>query len=513
VPDSFRPQNPAGVLLQVLAASIGASALTQIPPGLRVTGVAVEHGQVIPGDLFVAMPGTHTHGARFVGAARASGAVAVMTDAAGAEAAVEAGLPLIVVPSPRRVLGTVAATVFGTYRPAARLLGVTGTNGKTSTAYLLEAIMQRLGWRTALTSTAERHLGDRSIASRLTTPEASELHAFLAAAFEQEVEGVAIEISAQALSRQRVDGVVVDVAGFTNLSHDHLDEYGDLDHYLAAKALLFRPDRARKGVVSLDSPAGRRLAAVAEVPITTISSSAEVAADWHVTVTDQRFDGTTFRLDGPDGASLATTVPLLGVHMAANTGLAIAMLNASGVPISDLEAAVGPRLDVIVPGRMADASAETGPRIFVDFAHTPDAFEKSLIAMRAFTKGTLVMVVGADGDKDPTKRHGMGEVGARYADVVIVADHHPRHENPDLIRAAILAGAREARPDGGSDTSILDIADPPTAIRAALRLAGEDGAIYWAGPGLTDYRIIGDEHVPYSSFQDASAALAEAGYR
>ncbi|WIB66812.1 UDP-N-acetylmuramoyl-L-alanyl-D-glutamate--2,6-diaminopimelate ligase [Curtobacterium sp. MCBD17_035] len=506
--DAFRPRNPTGTALRALAEVVGATTPTAVPDDLRVTGVAVEDGEVRPGDLFVAMPGAHTHGVRFVPAALSAGAVAVLTDAAGAEALAASTVPVLVVPSPRAVLGRTAAVVFGTSAPSATLFGVTGTNGKTSSVYLLDAVMRRLGWRTALTSTAERHVGDRVIASRLTTPEASELHGFLAAALEHGADGVALEISAQALSRHRVDGVVVDVAGFTNLSHDHLDEYADLDAYLAAKALLFRPDRSRRAVVSLDSAAGVRIAASAEVPLTTITSRPDTAADWHVTVLEQRPDATRFRLDGPGGATVTTEVPLLGVHMAANTGLAIVMLAASGVPFPDLVRAVGARLDVDVPGRMADASAATGPRVFVDFAHTPDAFEKSLIAMRAFTVGPLVMVVGADGDKDPTKRAGMGEVGARHADVVIVADHHPRHEDPDAIRAAILAGARGA----GTDTTILEIADPPTAIRAALRHAGADGAVYWAGPGLTDYRIIGDAHVPYSSYEDAGVALAEAGW-
>jgi UDP-N-acetylmuramoyl-L-alanyl-D-glutamate--2,6-diaminopimelate ligase len=221
-------------------------------------------------------------------------------------------------------------------------------------------------------------------------------------------------------------------------------------------------------------------------------------ADWHVSVLDQRADGTRFRLTGPAGASITTDVPLLGVHMAANTGLAVVMLAAAGVPLSELERAVGSHLDVVVPGRMADASAPTGPRVFVDFAHTPDAF----------TTGPVVMVVGADGDKDRTKRAGMGQVGARNADVVIVVDHHQRHEDPDAIRAAILAGARSV--DGPA--TVLDIADPPTAIRTAIAAAGDDGAVYWGGPGLIDYRIVGDVHVPYFPFEDARAALAEAGH-
>ncbi|PZF64882.1 UDP-N-acetylmuramoyl-L-alanyl-D-glutamate--2,6-diaminopimelate ligase [Curtobacterium sp. MCPF17_047] len=507
VSHAFDPVRPQPIRLADVAAAAGARPLPSVFADVHVTGAAVATEDLRPGWLFVAVPGRLGHGVRHVGAARASGAVAVLTDEAGAREATRSGLPTVVVHDPRAVLGVVARTVSGTADLGFPVLGVTGTNGKTSTVSVLDALMRRLGWTTAMTSTAERRIADQVVASRLTTPEATELHAFLARARERSVDGAAIEVSAQGLSRHRVDGVHFDVAGFTNLSHDHLDDYADMDEYLRAKLRLFQPDRATRGVVSLDSAAGRAVVAEAGIPVETITSEPRTVADWHVTVLDQHADGTRFRIDGPD-VSMTTEVPLLGRHMAANVGLAVAMLRAAGIPAADLVAAAGGSLDVVVPGRMADASSPTGPRVFVDFAHTPDAFAKSLEAIRAFATGPVGIVLGADGDRDPSKREAMGTVAASLAEVVVVADHHPRFEDPDGIRAAILRGAHGVR----GATRVVELPDPAQAIRHALAAVGDDGVVYWAGPGLTDYRDVRGVHVPYSSFRDAQAALAEAGH-
>nr|WP_289472078.1 UDP-N-acetylmuramyl-tripeptide synthetase [Curtobacterium caseinilyticum] len=500
----FEPRRPFPVPLHVVATAAG----TAHDGDEQVTGVAVSAADVRPGGLFAALPGRRAHGADHVSVAVAAGAVAVLTDAEGAAPAGGTGLPVLVVPDPRAVLGAVAATVYGTAVLPFPVFGVTGTNGKTTTVHVLDALLRRLGRRTAHSSTVDRRIGDTAAASALTTPEAPELHAFLAAAAEAGVGGVALEVSAQALTRHRTDGVVVDVAAFTNLSHDHLDDYADMDAYLAAKAELFTPERSRAAVVSLDSPAGRRIVAGAGVPVTTVSTRADAAADWTVRVTDLRAEGTSATLTAPDGSVLRFSVPLLGVHAAADTGLALVVLAVSGVPFDELLAATARPLDVDVPGRMADASAPTGPRVWVDFAHTPDAFAKSLAAVRAVVPGTVAIVLGADGDRDPSKRHAMGVVAATAADVVVVADHHPRTEAPDPIRAAILAGARSV----STGAVVVEEPDPARAIRLAIGAVGDDGAVYWAGPGLTDYRDVAGAHVPYSSFRDAQRALVEAGH-
>lgn len=507
---AFDPVHPEPVRLDEVARALDlpAGAVGPAHTGTVVTGVAVSTGGVRPGTLFVALPGRTTHGATHAEEARRAGAVAVLTDPDGADAARATGLPSLVVPGVRARVGTAARLVSGTASLPFPVFGITGTNGKTSTVHLLDAVMRRLGWRTALSSTVERRIDGLVAPSALTTPEAPELHAFLARAAEVGVHGAALEISAQGLSRHRADGVTVDVAGFTNLSHDHLDDYADMDEYLAAKATLFTPDHSRSAVVSLDSRAGQQIRDRASVPVTTIASAPGTDADWTVTVVEQRPDGTRAVVRAPDGTAIDLDVPLLGRHMVADAGLALAVLSAAGVPVGDLAAAVSTPLDVVVPGRMADASASTGPRVYVDFAHTPDAFEKSLEAIRAFTSGRIAIVLGADGDRDPSKRSAMGAVAARAADVVVVADHHPRFEAPAPIRAAILAGARAA----DTDAVVVEEPDPARAVRLAIGAVGDDGVVYWAGPGLTDYRDVEGVHLPYSSFDDAREALREAGH-
>ena len=507
---AFDPVTPRAVPLREIARVLGTPQSTA--PEVAVTGLAIATGDVRPGFLFAGVPGRRTHGAAFAHDARRAGAVAVLTDSAGEALASGSGLPVLVAPALRERLGAVARAVSGTGDLPFPVFGVTGTNGKTSTVHLLDAVMRRLGWRTALTSTVERRIDRDAVPSALTTPEAPELHAFLARAAEDRVRGVALEVSAQGLSRHRSDGLQVDVAGFTNLSHDHLDDYGDMAAYLAAKARLFTPEHARAGVVSLDSDAGRRIVERASVPVTTIASERAAGADWTIDVVQQRPDGTRALVHAPDGSEVALDVPLLGVHMAADAALAVAMLATAGVPLDDLRTALSTPLDVVVPGRMADASAATGPRVFVDFAHTPDAIEKSLSAIRAFTRGRVAIVLGADGDRDPSKRGAMGSVAVSGADVVVVADHHPRFEDPARIRSAVLAGAWTVR----TRALVREEPDPSRAIRTALDAveeSGDDGAVYWAGPGLTDYRDVAGVHVPFSSFEEARAALRERGHR
>jgi UDP-N-acetylmuramoyl-L-alanyl-D-glutamate--2,6-diaminopimelate ligase len=390
------------------------------------------------------------------------------------------------------------------------MFAVTGTNGKTSVVYLLYGILRQLGVDAGLTSTAERRIGDEAVTSSLTTPEASELHALLARMREVDVRAVGIEVSAQALSRHRVDGLVFDVVGFTNLTHDHLDDYASMDEYFEAKRDLFQPERARRGVVTVDSEWGRRLLAESGIPVTTLTSVEGVDADWRITVLDEGADHTSFLLEGPGGRRLETQVPLLGWYMAANAALAIVMLVEAGYDL-DLIAAALERdggVDAYIPGRAERISGDRGPVVYIDYGHSPDAFLQTLGAIRRATDGRVVMVFGADGDRDTTKRAEMGAIAARGADVVVITDFHPRYEDPAAIRAALIAGARGAVPD----REIHEIADPREAFRTALSLAGEGDAILYAGPGHEDYHEVKGVKIPYSARDDSRQALRDAGW-
>ncbi len=521
LPPVLRPEHPEPRALAELARAFDAEVRGDLDD-VTITGVTLATADLRPGEAFVAVRGVRGHGAQYAAEAARKGAVAIITDEQGAQLAsndpTAAGLPVIVVDDPRAALGDLSAWV---YRTSPRdglplLLASTGTNGKTSTSHLLAGLLQQLGVVHGLSSTAERHIGDEVIVSRLTTPEASEFHALLALMRERSVEAVAVEVSAQALSRHRVDGLVFDVASFTNLSHDHLDDYADMREYLDAKLELFRPSRARRGVISLDSPAGAEVVRAAEIPVTTIGTPAIAAdpaaaelADWVVTIHDERQTGTLFTLRGPAG-ELTTTVPVIGPHMAANAGLAIVMLYEAGYEWQRIVSALerDGAIRAYLPGRTELVSGERGPAVYVDFGHSPDAFEKTLAAVRRVTPGTVVMLFGADGDRDTTKRHDMGRTAVEGSDILIVTDHHPRFEDPVSIRAALLEGARAARPDA----DIRESSPPENAIVAAVGLVGEGDAILWAGPGHQDYRDIEGTRTPYSARELARRALAAAGW-
>ena len=326
-----------------------------------------------------------------------------------------------------------------------------------------------------------------------------------------------LEVSAQALSRQRVDGIVFDVAGFTNLSHDHLDDYADMREYFEAKAPLFQPDRARRGVVSLDTDAGHEIAAGAGIPIVTVGTpaiaqdaTAAAAADWVVTIGAEVPAYTEFTLTGPRGRTLTTRVPVIGPHMAANASLAIVMMLEAGFEWDDIAGALGRDggIHAYLPGRTERVSGPTGPTVFVDFGHSPDAFEKTLAAVRRVTPGKVLMLFGADGDRDASKRLDMGRTAVLGSDILVVTDHHPRFEDPASIRATLIEGARAARPDA----EIHEYSPPEAAIIAAVDLVGEGDAILWAGPGHQDYRDIRGVRTPYSARELSRAALRAAGW-
>ncbi len=514
IPPSIRPERVQPVTLGELAEAVGAQLAGS--PATPVTGVTVSSTTTRPGDLFVGIPGLHQHGARFAADAVAAGAVAILTDAEGARIAAEslaaasrAALPELVVASPRLALGAVAARVYDFTADRPQLFGVTGTNGKTSTVHLLEGIAGALGEVTGLSSTAERHIAGRVVVSGLTTPEASDVHALIATMREAEVTAAAIEVSAQALERHRVDGVWFGTVGFTNLSHDHLDDYGDLERYFAEKLKLFTPEFAGRAIVSLDTDYGARVAAASGVPVETITSDPARDADWRVRTLEVTRAGTRCEVTEPGGRSLRAFLPVIGEHHAANAGLAIAMLVAAGRDFDAIAAALADdRAIPPMPGRTENVAGPGGPAVYVDFGHSPDAFAKTLEAVRAVTTGRVIMVFGADGDRDALKRPDMAREAVTRADVLIVTDHHPRFEDAASIRRTLVAAARAARPDG----EIHEVSPPPAAIRVAVGLAGPEDSILWAGPGHQDYREIRGVKTAYSAREEARQALEEHGW-
>lgn len=448
-----------------------------------VRGVTLDSRTVGSGDLYAALPGANIHGASFAAAAAASGAAAILTDEQGRTLVSAAGVdvPLLVVPDPRAVLGAVAAHVYGTTSLPVRMIGVTGTNGKTTTAYLLSSALEALGRTVGLIGTVETRIGSERIQSVRTTPESCDLHRLLAVMTERSIDDCVMEVSSHALALHRVDAVTYDIVLFTNLSQDHLDFHGDMEDYFAAKAELFTPQRSRRAVVCVDDEWGARLAREAAIPCTTLGhppAGGGPRPDYVVEETGEP----SFALTGPDGTTLSLRSALPGDFNVMNTALAVVTLLVLGHPTDAVAAAV--LTDPHVPGRMERIvlAGDDAPLAVVDYAHTPDAVAAALAALRSPTRSPLIVVLGAGGGRDVGKRPAMG-LAAAAADIVIVTDDNPRGEDPATIRAAVAEGARAA----GSHAVVEEVGDRRDAIARAVEMAVA------AGPAAT-IAVVGKGH-------------------
>jgi UDP-N-acetylmuramoyl-L-alanyl-D-glutamate--2,6-diaminopimelate ligase len=469
---SPRPTSVVAVALGEVAALLETSA----PVGadaVRLTGVSLDSRTVQPGDLYAALPGFLAHGGSFAAQAVDAGAVALLTDRQGAELAGDLGVPVLVIEDPRSALGDVAALVYGRAAQELTLVGITGTNGKTTTAYLVEAALRALGEETGLLGTVETRVGETRIKSVRTTPEATDLHALFAVMREAGAVDVVLEVSSHALAQHRVDGAVFDVALFTNLSQDHLDFHETMEDYYAAKASLFTPAHSHRGVVCVDDEWGARLATESEVPVVTVGSRLGSQASW---VVRQR-DWPLFTLAGPAG-TVELQCHLPGDFNVVNTALAAVTLVELGHSLD--EAATALRQEPVVPGRMevvtgTHPDADRDPRCIVDYAHTPDAVAAALKAVRPSTAGRLVVVLGAGGDRDRGKRGAMGAAAAAWADSVIVTDDNPRSEDAAAIRAEVRAGAGDGRTAITVPSKVADRGGRAEAIAEAVQLARRVG--------------------------------------
>ena len=458
MPADLRPTPVARPLSEALATP--GIALVAGEAGTAVTGITHDSRAVRPGDLYAALPGFTTHGARFVEAAVAAGAVAVLTDPEGAAAATATGVPVLVHDDPRSVLGECAAWVYGRPGDDLLLLGVTGTNGKTTVTYLLESGLREAGHSTGVIGTVGTRIGDTAVATVRTTPEATDVHALLAVMRERGVTAVAMEVSSHALVLGRVDGLRFDVAVFTNLTQDHLDFHGTMTAYYEAKASLFTEARADTGVVCVDDVWGRRLAAGSGIPVVTYSAGA-AGADWYVERPVAGPDGSRFVVHGPGGVALDAGVRIPGRYNVANAVAAIAALVRCGVAPDRRGGRCG-RLPWGARPHGAGRRLGQAFAALVDYAHTPDAVAGALDAVRPVTAGRLIAVLGCGGDRDHDKRPAMGRLAAQRADVVVVTDDNPRSEDPAAIRANVLAGAHgSARPTSARSATAGTRSRPP----------------------------------------------------
>lgn len=504
---NLRPDHHDGLPLGSLAALVSAaSAGSDAAPDVRITGVTLRGQNAQAGDLFAALPGTRAHGGRYAADAVGRGAVAVLTDDDGvAEIAAhgDVNMPILVHPDPRGVLGEVAAAVYGRPSEQLRVIGVTGTSGKTTTTYLVEAGLRAAGRVAGLIGTVGVRIDGREQRGGLTTPEAPELQALLGAMVEQGVDTVVMEVSSHALTLGRVDGVSFAVGGFTNLSRDHLDFHPTMDDYFDAKARLFdpaSPTHAAQSVICVDDEWGRAMAARADRPVTV---SATGAADWHAEQIRSGDGGAQdFVAVDPAGVRHDLQIGLPGSYNVANCLLAVALLDAVGV--SPEQAAPGLRA-ATVPGRLETVDRGQPFLALVDYAHKPGALRAVLQTLREQGTGRLAVVFGAGGNRDQGKREPMGRVAAELADLVVVTDDNPRDEDPAAIRAAILTGT------AGTGADVVELGDRRAAIDHAVAWARDDDIVLIAGKGHEAGQTSRGETRPFDDRDELAAALDALG--
>jgi UDP-N-acetylmuramoyl-L-alanyl-D-glutamate--2,6-diaminopimelate ligase len=452
--------------------------VTRIVADPEVTGIQHDSRRVRPGDLFVALPGERFDGRSFAAAAEAAGAVAVVGPPPSAEMAAVA-VPWWVTEDPRRLLGPLAARAYGHPDRELTLAGVTGTNGKSTVATLLAAVLEAAGRPAGFIGTLGYRFHAHTYAGGHTTPEASDLFRILRAMRDDGAAAVAMEVSSHALEMGRADGAAFDTAVFTNLTRDHLDYHRDFEDYYAAKRKLF--DRLKPGArpaVNVDDPYGRRLAA--EIPdALTFGERGEVSA--RETVLDRA---------GIRGYNLSN---LLAAAAAAET---------LGLPHAAVAAAFAAQSPV--PGRMEPVERGQPFPVFVDYAHTDAALEAALRSAREVVNGKVVVVFGCGGDRDAGKRPLMGKVAGELADLVIATSDNPRSEDPLAILSAVEAGLKAS-----GNTSYRLVPDRREAIRQAILAAEPGWAVLVAGKGHEREQTVGDRKLPFSDFEEIGKALEE----
>jgi UDP-N-acetylmuramoyl-L-alanyl-D-glutamate--2,6-diaminopimelate ligase len=465
-------------------------------PDVAVTGVTHDSRDVRPGDVYAALPGSRAHGAEFAAQARDNGAVAALSDRA-----VE-GLPTLVVDAPRKVLGDLARWVYDDPSAAMDVVGVTGTNGKTTTAYLLESAFRASGRATGLVGTVETRVAGEVVESAHTTPEAPDLQALLATMRERGVTGVGMEVSSHGLALGRVDGTTFAAAVFTNLSQDHLDFHKDMESYFKAKASLFTRERSKVAVVNVDDPYGERLLERTHLPVVTTSATGRRLADWQAHDVELGLDGATFRVTAP-GVDTPVRLRLPAAYNVANALGALAALASVGV---DVDAAVaGIEAVTGVPGRLERVDRGQPFLAVVDYAHSPDSVASVLRALRPLARnGNVVVVLGCGGDRDREKRPLMGRAAAEGADLVVATSDNPRSEDPLAILDAMVAGIREV------GTRHVVEPDRAKAIRLAVAEAKPGDVVLVAGKGHEQGQTFGDVTVPFDDRVVLGEALAEA---
>ncbi len=473
----MRPFNSPAVTLSKIAQTCSATSTTSEKDlaEINVTGATHSDGQVQPGDLFIAMPGANRHGAEFVISAKKNGAVAALTDAAGANQISELvpGFPVLVVTNPRLIAGRIAALIYSEPMRDLNCIGITGTNGKTTVTTLLHQIFEAAHRDCGLIGTVETRIGNEAIASQRTTPEATDLQSLAAVMRERHMRHLVLEASSHALALHRLEGAHFAIVGFTNLTQDHLDFHGDMESYFAAKAALFNFAIADLACINIDDPYGVRLSESTELPVITLSRTNRKAT-WHFIEIDTSAKRVQLKVRGSGGILIETTTTLRGGYNFDNLLMAIAIAVESGVDPIDI-AAIVPHISGAA-GRMEEVVVGQNFSAFVDYAHTPDAVSNVLSSIREFSSGKVIAVLGCGGDRDSSKRPLMGKALSAGADIAIFTSDNPRSEDPEVILQAMTNGLKIADPS-------KVITDRAAAIAYAVSIANSGDSVAVLGKG------------------------------
>ena len=468
-------------------------------PAIAVTGIAIDSRKVRQGDVFLAVQGATNHGLDFCDDVAARGAAVIAYDASTVSTVPEScTAPLVAVENLGRHLGTVVSRFFGEPTRGLRVVGVTGTNGKSTIAWLIAQCFGRLGMSCGYSGTLGYGVTELDRDDDMTSPDVVENHRRLATFRDQGAGHAAIEVSSHALDQARVAGIEFDATLFTNLTRDHLDYHGSMRDYGEAKAKLFVDYPARVRIINLDTDFGTELASRCREEVITVSTRFDRVANGRPYVFVRSVVAKGFGSDVRIASSwgdASMSIPLVGDFNVANAVLVLAYLLSCNIALEDATRALS---DVSAPpGRMQWVRAASGPTVFIDYAHTPNALAVALQALRPHTRGRLWCVFGCGGDRDAGKRPQMAALAERHADRVVVTSDNPRTENPADIIRDVMAGFRDA----GRATVIEDRA---AAIAWAIENASDADVVLIAGKGHEDYQVIGDERI---SFSDYGAAL------
>lgn len=460
---------------------------------IKVSDITLRSSDVAEGYLFAALPGLRVHGANFAAEAVEKGARAVLTDAAGAAIIAKAGvtIPVLEVTDVRNILGTVSAAIYDNPTDTLPVLGITGTSGKTTTAYLIESAFRTAGHSIGMIGTTGTRINGTPVPTSLTTPEAPDLQRLFAKMRDQDIHRAVMEVSSHALCLGRVTGTHFRIGGFLNLSQDHLDFHHTMEEYFEAKARLFRRDSATccdRAVICIDDEWGQRMMRIAEDSgLDPISVSTTRDADYTAGPSDNKPNGTqSCTVKTPDDGEVKLCLPMPGRFNVANALMALAMTNMAGLPTSEALAGIA---NVVVPGRLQRIDKGQEFIAVVDYAHKPAAVAAVIHELREEIEGRLAVVLGAGGDRDSSKRAIMGMEAARGADLFIITDDNPRSEDPAAIRAAVAAGVeRVPEPERAE---VRNIGDRARAIQEAIAWAQPGDAVLVAGKGHETGQNIG----------------------